>query len=107
MVVSRDPGEALPDSAMDALDYDVVFMEPLAHAYTRIKHIRPDLVIICVSFDDPLGCQVLSMLKLDPDTAPIPVVAYAATNVELFEQDAVDVGEAAFLTQSTVCASLN
>jgi CheY-like chemotaxis protein len=107
MVVSRDPGLTLPDSVMDAPDCDVVLIEPLAHAYSRIKHVRPDLVIICVSFDDPLGFQVLSMLKLDPDTAPIRVLTYAATSAELFTEDAVGVDEAALPSQSTVHAALN
>ena len=107
MVVSKDPGPALPDSSMDANDYDVVLIAPLAHAYSQIKRVRPDQVILCVSFDDPIGFQVLSMLRLDPDTAPIPVLTYAATDAELFHQDALPVDEAIVLRQSTLPASLN
>jgi hypothetical protein len=73
----------------------------------RIAHVRPDLVIICVSFDDPLAFQVLSMLKLDPDTAPIRVLMCAATSgAELFGCDAVGVDDAG-LSQSRVHAPLN
>ena len=107
MVVSRDPGEALPDSAMDAADCDIVLIEALEHAYTRIKHVRPDRVILCVSIDDPLGCQVLSMLALDPDTAPIPVVTYAATSAELFQQDAVNVDDPPIVSRPMAPARLN
>ncbi len=107
MVVSRDPGQALPDSAMDAADCDVVLIEGLAHAYTRIKHVRPDVVILCVAIDDPLGCQALSMLALDPDTASIPVMTYAATSAELFRQDAVDVEDPPIVSRSMAPARLN
>ena len=57
-----------------AVGCDVVFVESLAHAYSKIKRVRPDLVILRISSDDPEGCQLLSMLALDADTARIPVL---------------------------------
>lgn len=66
----------LLESVLDAGHYDVVFVAETAHAYSQIKRNRPNLVILCVGIDDPLGFQVLSMLKLDHDTAGIPVLTY-------------------------------
>ena len=57
-------------------DYDVVFIESTTHAYSKIKHVLPDLVVICLSGDERDGCQVLSMLALDSQTARIPVLTF-------------------------------
>src|SRR5437867_4212950 len=73
VVVTRNPHQRLLDGIMDARDVDVVFVESAAGAYSTVKRVRPGLVV-CLSFDDPLGFQVLSMLKLDRDTSRIPIV---------------------------------
>ena len=73
---SADVLQAL-ETALDAGHYDVVFVESTAHAYSQIKRVQPDLAIICIGMDDGEGVQVLSMLKLDPETRDIPVVTYA------------------------------
>ncbi len=59
---------------LDAGHYDIVFAANLDHAYSEIKKARPDLVILCLALDDPVSFQVLSMLKLDADTASIPLL---------------------------------
>lgn len=69
---------ALVDSLLEAGHYDVVFVESTDHAYSQIKRVVPDLVIMCVQIDDVNVFQVLSMLKLDADTCEIPVVTYAS-----------------------------
>jgi PleD family two-component response regulator len=67
----------LLESVLDAGHYDIVFVADSEHAYSQIRRNRPNLVILCVALDDPLGFQVLSMLKLDAETADIPVLTYA------------------------------
>ena len=64
------------ETVLDAGHYDVVFVESSQHAYSQIKRVKPNLVILCVRIDDPDGFQVLSMLKLDDDTRTIPVLTY-------------------------------
>jgi CheY-like chemotaxis protein len=66
----------LLDTALEAGHYDVVFVESNTHAYSQIKRVQPDLVILCVRIDDLDGFQVLSMLKLDEETRRIPVLTY-------------------------------
>ena len=68
---------ALIDSALNSGHYNVVFVESSEHAYSQIKRVRPELVILCVHIEDRSAFQVLSMLKLDPDTRDIPVLTYA------------------------------
>jgi PleD family two-component response regulator len=66
----------LLETILEAGHYDVVFVESTARAYSQIKRVRPNLVILCVRIDDADGLQVLSMLKLDDDTREIPVLTY-------------------------------
>ncbi len=64
------------ETVLDAGHYDVVFVESSEHAYSQIKRVQPNLVILCVRIDDGDGFQVLSMLKLDDETRGIPVLTY-------------------------------
>jgi CheY-like chemotaxis protein len=82
VVVSEEPHEHVVDSLGYAADYDVVFVESTAHAYSRIKHVAPQLVIVCLSTDDMNSFQVLSMLKLDRETSRIPVVTFTVDSVD-------------------------
>ena len=66
----------LIETVLDEGHYDVVFVESSRHAYSQVKRVQPNLVILCVRIDDADGFQVLSMLKLDDDTRSIPVLTY-------------------------------
>jgi CheY-like chemotaxis protein len=88
---SADVLEAL-ETVLDAGHYDVVFVESTAHAYSQIKRVQPNLAIVCVGMDDGEGIQVLSMLKLDPDTRDIPVITYTTEQPE--EETAEEISEA-------------
>ena len=66
----------LVETVLDAGHYDVVFVESSEHAYSQIKRVLPNLVILCVRIDDHEALQVLSMLKLDPETRGIPILTY-------------------------------
>src|SRR5215510_8272844 len=81
----------LLETVLDAGHYDVVFVESSAHAYSQIKRVRPDLVILCIRVDDSEGLHVLSMLKLDADTRTIPILTY--TTEEDAEEPDTDVPE--------------
>jgi hypothetical protein len=75
VVVARDV-DAL--KALPCLDgtgvYDQVLLSPRTHAYAQIKCWHPSLVVVCTSFEDVEGCQLLTMLTVDPDTRRIPVL---------------------------------
>src|ERR1051325_2640190 len=64
------------DAVLEAGHYDVVFVESSAHAYSQIKRVQPNLVILCMRIDDVEAFHVLSMLKLDRETHDIPVLTY-------------------------------
>lgn len=66
----------LLETVLDAGHYDVVFVESSHHAYSQIKRVQPNLVILCVRIAEADGFQVLSMLKIDAETREIPVLTY-------------------------------
>ena len=75
-------GHAPHAQSLDALlmatsDYDVIFVESIAHSYSRIRRVVPDLVIISSEIDDVATCQLLSMLRVDRRSSGIPVLTCA------------------------------
>jgi CheY-like chemotaxis protein len=64
------------EAVLDAGRYDMVFVESGEHAYSHIKQVLPNLVILCTRIEHLNGFQLLTMLKLDPDTRDIPVLTY-------------------------------
>jgi DNA-binding response OmpR family regulator len=62
------------ETVLDGSRFDVVLLESNAHAYSQVKRMRPNLVVLCLEMDDAAGFQVLSMLSLDDDTKAIPVL---------------------------------
>lgn len=73
-VVSAHPDEHVLETVLGAADHDVVLVESTTNAYSHIRLLAPDLIIVCLSAEDVDGCRVLSMLKLDRSTASIPLV---------------------------------
>ena len=88
---SRDVLQVL-EPVLDAGNYDVVFVESSTHAYSQIRRIQPDLVILCLELNDADALRVLSMLKLDALTRDIPVVTYtsAGSSPEFEEEEPHD-----------------
>lgn len=68
----------IAERVLAAGHYDVVFVESMGHAYSQIRRVQPNLVILCLTLVDLDAFQLLSMLKLDPDTRKIPVLTYTA-----------------------------
>ena len=64
------------EAVLDAGRYDMVFVESGEHAYSNIKQVLPNLVILCTRIEELDGFQLLTMLKLDPETRDIPVLTY-------------------------------
>lgn len=64
------------ETVLDAGRYDMVFVESGEHAYSQVKKVVPNLVILCTRIEQLDGFQLLTMLKLDPETRDIPVLTY-------------------------------
>ena len=61
---------------LDGNAYDVEFVDNDDEPYGTITALKPDLVVVTLRLDDPTGFQLLTMLRLDPETANIPVLSY-------------------------------
>lgn len=97
----------LLENVLDAGHYDVVFVESSQHAYSQIKRVQPNLVILCVRIDDADGFQVLSMLKLDAGTRDIPVLTYTTEEVEEPEEESAETSESEIFPASKTAAWMN
>lgn len=82
VIVVGQPGQQVPESAFDTANYDVVVLEPVTHAYAQVRRVKPALIVMCLSLDD-LDCfRLLTMLKLDGETASIPIRMFVASEAE-------------------------
>ncbi len=61
---------------LEAGRYDMVFVETEDRAYSQIKKVQPDLIILCTRIEELGGYQLLTMLKLDAETRDITVLTY-------------------------------
>jgi len=66
------------ETVLDAGRYDMVFVESSERAYSQIRKVIPNLVILCAHIEKLEGFQLLTMLKLDPETSSIPVLTYTS-----------------------------
>ena len=62
--------DALRSQLLDSLlvdenDSDVIVVESMTRAYSRIRELKPDFVLVFMDIDDSNGCQLLSMLEID------------------------------------------
>jgi PleD family two-component response regulator len=64
------------ETVLDAGRYDMVFVESSDRAYSQVKKVLPNLVILCTKIEELDGFQLLTMLKLDEETRDIPVLTY-------------------------------
>ena len=98
----------LLENVLEAGRYDIVFVESSAHAYSQIKRVQPNLVILCVRIDSMETFQVLSMLKLDEDTRNIPLLTYTAdVEGESTDEDSEEEASEAEIFSSTQILRMN
>jgi DNA-binding NarL/FixJ family response regulator len=76
LAVSND---ALRPELLDRLlfadsNYDDIAVESIARAYSRIRQVQPDVVVLFIEIDDVDACQLLSMLHLDSGLRGMNVV---------------------------------
>ena len=99
---------ALLETVLDAGNYDIVLIESSEHAYSHVKRVQPDLVILCMRIDDRNSFQVLSMLKLDDETRRIPVVTYTTEfEGQETEEEVVDTSEMEIFVSARPALSMN
>ena len=98
----------LLETVLDAGHYDVLFVESSEHAYSKIKRVQPNLVILCMRLEDRDGFQVLSMLKLDDETRRIPVLTYTTEyEGQETEEEEPEPSEMKMLAASTLPFPMN
>jgi len=96
------------ETVLDAGHYDVVFVESNEHAYSHIKRVQPNLVILCMRIEERDAFQVLSMLKLDDETRRIPVLTYTTEyEGQEIEDDVPDTSDFEIFTTAKAALPMN
>jgi hypothetical protein len=78
-------------SVLHTAGHPLLLFGSVGNAYRQIKREAPDLVVVYLSSEDAQGCQLLSALALDADTANVPVVTYMIHEAIANESDDADV----------------
>ena len=63
-------------TALDGRAYDIEFVDADDEPYATIAALKPDIVVVSLDLDGMASFQLLTMLRLDPLTASIPVLSY-------------------------------
>ena len=71
--------ELLDRLFVDDNDYDVIVVESIERAYSRIRQVQPHAVVVFMNIDDVDACQLLSMLHMDHELRGISVVPLTTT----------------------------
>jgi CheY-like chemotaxis protein len=82
---------AIVEPVLDGRAYDVEFVASDDEPYATVAALRPDIVVVSLGLNDLTGFQLLTMLRLDPETAGIPVLSYVKDDeVNALGSDSVD-----------------
>ena len=61
--------------------YDWFLIEGTDTAYATIRTLRPDLIVLLMPMSGETGCRLMSVLRLDNETAGIPILIYTAVEI--------------------------
>jgi CheY-like chemotaxis protein len=67
---------AIVEPVLDGQAYDVEFVASDDEPYATVAALKPDLVVVSLGMEEVDGFQLLTMLRLDPETASIPVLSF-------------------------------
>lgn len=56
--------------------YEIFYLDDVREAYSRIRDLGANLVVLCTRIEDADAFQFLTMMKLDEQTRPIPVQTF-------------------------------
>jgi PleD family two-component response regulator len=67
---------AFVEPILSGRSYDIEFVDADDEPYATIAALKPDIVVVNLDMNDETGFRLLTMLRLDADTAQIPVLSY-------------------------------
>ena len=62
--------------------YALMFLDSRMRPHSDIKYQHPSVVVLFTRFDSPGTCQLLTLLRMDPETRNIPVLILLAADDE-------------------------
>ena len=80
--------------------YDVEFVDMNDEPYATVAALKPDIIVVSLELGNEAGFQLLTMLRLDPETAQIPVLSYVQED-EVSSRDAAEMEHSPMRLPST------
>jgi CheY-like chemotaxis protein len=99
LVEDNEANQLLASSVLTREGYRVVVAGNAPEALEALHAQRPDLILMDVQLPGQDGLDLTRQLKLDPDTAPIPVVALTALAMLGDKERTLDAGCAGYISK--------
>lgn len=107
LVVDDQPANVrLVGTVLSEAGFDVMPATSGEQALARLKHLRPDLILLDMRMPGMDGFQVLQHLRRDPGTADIPVIFLTAAAERELVAEALNAGAVDYLTKPFVAEEL-
>ncbi|MEO7742605.1 MAG: response regulator [Usitatibacter sp.] len=99
MVEDNERNRKLARTILEFRGYEVVELEDGEHAVARAKECKPVLVLMDIQLPKVDGITALGMLRADPETAAIPVIAVTASVTPSEREKVVEAGFNAYVAK--------
>jgi len=99
LVEDNEANQLLASSVLMREGFSVVIAGSAPEALEALHSQRPDLILMDVQLPGQDGLDLTRQLKLDPDTAPIPVVALTALAMVGDKERTLNAGCAGYISK--------
>jgi DNA-binding response OmpR family regulator len=100
LVIEDDPDTAEMIAEMMRISgYDVVKYDRSTTALDRLKHERPDAVILDVMMPELSGLEVLRRIRVESEYQTLPIIVVSALSLTTDIQDGLAAGATMYLTK--------
>lgn len=106
VVEDDEDSRALLVCQLQSLNYEVIEAETSTQAVEKTIVEKPDLIIMDLAMPGVSGIETAKILKRDPLTAYIPIIAYTAWEHTSWKEPALEAGMVEYLLKPTDPAAL-
>ena len=101
LVLIDDDAEFLNESKemLEQTGYEVLCMKDSEYTVERLRLEKPDVILLDINLPDINGFEALKILRSDPATAHIPVVALSANAMPLDTERGLKAGFFRYITK--------
>ena len=99
LVEDNEDNRIIYSTVLRHVGYDVIEAHDGAQAIALARSARPDLILMDISIPGIDGWEATRILRLDPDTSAIPIIALTAHALPDDREKAVQMGFTSYLAK--------